>query len=309
MIKLPPLPNINVLQAKLQKKLPLIISLALGLAAMLAANAYIKGREKQLQLMEQRQKKQAQLGRVLVAKEDIPQGDQIEEKMMVLKELPLEGIQPRTTDSPERLIGKVVIAPIDKGEQISLTKLASSVKEIGVGGLSGRTPPGKRAITIPVDVVSSVGGMIRPNDYVDILGAIPDTQEVEGQKVTQYITVPLFQKVLILAVGSDLGGSRAQSAKGEEKTSSSTLTIALSPQEATMAAFVQEQGKLRFILRSPTDPDVSPAQPTSWGTLFAYLFPQSQPSNNLVVETVAEKPAPQVEIYRGTELQVVPLEK
>lgn len=300
---MPNLPNIDI-----QKRLPLIIAVVLGLVAVIFANSYLKQREQEIAARARSREKVAQ---IVVAKEDIPRGAHIERRMVALQKMPEQSIQPRATSSIERVIDKITIAPISEGEQILLNKLASSAQAFD--SLSYHTPPGKRAITIPVDNISSVGGMIRPSDYVDILGVVPEiVKTLDGEQVTRYATVPLFQKVLVLAVGSSLKGAPAvQTKRGERSPVANTITIALSPQETTMIAFVQEQGKLRFILRSPADTEVSQVYPANWDTLFMYLFPERQKMLEAMTQQEPQKieAPPEVEIYRGTRRELVPLQK
>lgn len=307
--------------------MPIIIAGVLALIAVVIAGSYFKQREARLAALAARSVKvkqtQEENKKVVVAKEDIIKGSAIDSKMIEIASVPQKFIQPGATSSTNRIIGKITTAPIAKGEQILRNKLASNAADFT--SLSYRTPTGKRAITIPVDNISSVGGMIRTDDYVDILGLIPQTMQVGEERVTQYATVPLFQKVLVLAVGRSAGSKRV---KGGESGTVSTITVALEPQKATMVAFIQEQGgKLRFILRSPSDTQVTPAQMANWDTLFLYLFPdlmQKMQSGNAegvaspmmlmkqgkaAVEKTKEPTGPQVEIYRGSQREVVPLLK
>lgn len=283
----------------IQKRLPLIIALVSGIVAMIFGNSFLQQREREV-AAQARLLKEGKAEEILVAQEDIPKGATIEEKMVGIEKVPSKFIQPRATNSLERVVDKIALAPISKGEQILLSKVGSGLQDFS--SLAYRTPPGKRAITIPVDNISSVGGMIRPGDNVDVLGIIPQAGEVEGKQVTQYVTVPLFQKVLVLAVGSDIG---AGTAKGE-KIVINTITIALAPSDATMIAFIQEQGKLRFILRSPTDNEVFPIQSAGWDTLTEYLFPGMM---RRVQDADRPPPPPEVEVYMGTERKTMPLEK
>lgn len=300
-----------------QKRLPLIIAFVVAIIAMFIASAWLKQEDERRQaLIRRSEEKKERFVAVVMAREDIDQGITIDEKMVIAKEIPESYLQPRSTKSVDRVIGKIALAPISKGEQILLNKLASSAEELSnPSALSSRTPVGKRAITIPVDNISSVGGMIRSKDNVDILGVIPQTGEIDGQKVTQNITVPLFQKVLVLAVGSEVGES---SSKRGERIGGvmNTITVALNPQEATMIAFIQEQGKLRFVLRSPADKEVMPPQMANWDTLFMYLFPNMQQKMQAMANEQGDqqnegkkppKKVNEVEIERGGKLEVVPL--
>ena len=80
-----------------------------------------------------------------------------------------------------------------------------------------------------------------------------------------------------------------------QQESNQLITLALSPQDAGLIAFVQEQGKIRLTLRSPADAKVEQVQPATWETLFKYLMPQNQTQE--VVKP--ENPDDYVEVYHG----------
>jgi len=240
---------------------------------------------------------------VLVAKEDIPKGSVVSPGSIGTQIVPENYVQPQAVTSFDRIADMVTTADISKGEQISLTKLATA-KEAGGGALSGLTPVGKRAVTILVDNVSSVAGMLKPGDYVDVMAALQQIpmQVAEGKQEAQLGILPLFQNVLVLAVGQNSStvssgqGSRYQKKEDEgSNAQNQMITLALAPQEASLIAFVQEQGKIRLILRSPADAKVEQIQPATWATLFRYLRPQDQEQEAVK----PENPDDYVEVYHG----------
>jgi Flp pilus assembly protein CpaB len=120
------------------------------------------------------------------------------------------------------------------------------------------------------------------------------------------MVMPLFQNVQVIAVGQETNAtpritSAARYNKADAKDVSSLVTVVLSPQEANIVSFVQEQSKIRLVLRSPADSKQEPVHPINWDTVFQYLMPQP--------ETVIEepKPIPTVEIYRGLQKERIPL--
>lgn len=285
-----------------KKYLPLIIAGALGLIATFLINVYLKQKTQEAQ--QQVIATQKNLTTVVVARQDISSGTVIEENMLKEETVRKDMLQPRAAISIDRVANKITLAPISKGEQVLLNKLTISGLETS---LSTKVPRGKRAITIPVDNISSVGGMIRPGDHVDVMGMVPvPAMTPEGKQVAQLSTMPLFQDVLVLAVGQEFTAAipGATGEKKGEKTLSPVITLALVPQEANLIAFVQEQGKIRLVLRSPEDTQVQPPVPASWDTLFRTVMPQAfqeQPKE-------APKPKKTVEIYRGLNKEVKSLE-
>ncbi len=257
---------------------------------------------------------------VLVAKDDIPKGTAMTPELFEPKIVPRQYVVPQAVTSLDRISGMVAVVPIAKGEQIALTKLTFPREVRTGGGLAEATPVGKRAITITVDNMASVAGMARPGNHVDIIATIPvPGRSADGKQAVQAATFPLFQNVLILAVGQQLStftpsgeeGSRYKEGQPSQPTqqpqSSSLITVALSHQEASLAAFVQEQGKLRLVLRSPADSQLEPhLQPISWEALFQYLMPKDAAKPK---EPEKTEPEAYVEVYRGLKKDKVPLSK
>lgn len=298
------------------KRLPLIIGgLILAFMAVALVNAYLKQQQHilRVQTKEELSSMQERQGVIQVAGRDIPKGSVIEAGMLETKTMPKEYIEPQAVSYAERIVGMVTAVPMAKGEQITLTKMVSA-RQATVSSLAMATPIGKRAISISVDNISSLMGMIKPGDYVDIIGFIPvPAQTPEGKQATQMAVVPLFQKILILAVGRNLGAVSTESRYADTSSgeSSPLITLALSPAEANLITFVTEQGKVRLVLRSPADSKIEPIQPASWETLFQYLLPQlpQQARNEAEKETqlvAQEKPRlREIEIYRGLKRETI----
>lgn len=252
---------------------------------------------------------------VLVAKQDIPKGTTVEAELFEQAIIPKEYVQPQAATSLDRIAGMVTLAPISKNEQITMSKLMSPREATGAGGsLAMSTPVGKRAITISVDNISSVAGMVSPGDYVDVIATLPvPVRTAEGKQEAQAAVIPLFQNVLVLAVGQQIGALTPQQRQGryekeEKREASPLITLALNSQEASLLAFVQEQGKVRLTLRSPADSQIEAVQPASWDTLFRYIMPREAAP----AEAPREEPAAAeayVEIYRGLSKEKIPLSK
>jgi len=250
---------------------------------------------------------QANQSAVLVSKQDIPQGSVIESDMLGTAIVPTKFVQPQAVSSLDRIAGMVTLAPISEGEQISLSKLTNE-RKASVGDLAGTTPSGKRAISIMVDNIASLSGMVKPGDYVDVLATIQiPVQGADGQVTRQMVVVPLFQNVLVLAVGQNTrvvsrSGSRYAQAPAASG-GGGLITLALGPQEANLIAFVQEQGKIRLTMRSPADAKIEPMASASWDSLFQYIMPPKQDVKPVVDTTEY------VEVFRGLNKERVPLSK
>jgi len=289
-----------------QRIILLVAGVVLGLAAIVMLNAYVNQEKQAVAIKAKKAIEQIKANQtaVLVAKKDIPKGSAVTADMLDTQIVPSQYKQPQAVTSLDRIDGMVTVASIAKGEQLTLGKLAYSRRS---GGLAEMTPMGKRAITISVDNIASVGGMVKPGDYVDVIAMLPvPIVTAEGKQAAQAAVLPLFQNVLILAVGSDTGAPVAQDSGRYKKApakeaAASTVTLALTPQEASLIAFVQEQGKLRLVLRSPADSKIETIQPARWETLFQYISQYMVPAEapKTEVRKTQEEPEEYIEVYRG----------
>ncbi|MCX5702211.1 MAG: Flp pilus assembly protein CpaB [Candidatus Omnitrophica bacterium] len=301
----------------LQKKFPLIIAIAFGILAIVLLNIYLKQKEADL-LVKVKEAVQRggiqgaggqaqQIGVVLLAQKDIPVQTPITPSDLMIKEVPVEYIQPGAVASLDQVIGQLAIAPITAGEQILSTKISSPGK-IGKT-LSDITPEGKRAITASIDDFSSIAGLISPGDHVDVFAFITAPQGEGGSSVPGIDTssprlVSLFQDVTVLAVGGEFTmiAKNEQPAKvGGTTAGMGTVTFALSPQEAVLLTFVQEHGKIKLVLRSSQDIKTEEVKPADWDSLFQYLYPSAKKAST------SEEKEDVVEIFHGLRKEVVPL--
>ncbi|MCA9408179.1 MAG: Flp pilus assembly protein CpaB [Candidatus Omnitrophica bacterium] len=134
------------------------------------------------------------------------------------------------------------------------------------------TPPGKRAVTLEIDSLSAVGGLINPGDFVDVLGNlnIPSPDDDEGNKE---VTSVLFQNIQVLAVNSNfspMGNSMIYDAQNKAKKLN--ITLAVAPEEVGLLTFAQANGKLQLSLRSPVEQGRQLMQVASWESLADYVL-------------------------------------
>ena len=300
-----------------KQKLILISGIVLGVVAIVMTKMYLDQQQQEIQAKAKKAiaSMQANQTSVLVAKQDIPKGALIEGSMFNTAIVPNKFVQPQAVTSLDRISGMMTVAPITKGEQISLSKLTNTQQASGEG-LAGITPAGKRAISVPVS--DTISGMVNPGDYVDVLATLQvPVQGANGQMSSQLAVIPLFQNILVLAVGRNTGVVRSSSSRYAEKevapvAGSGLITLALGPQETNLIAFVQEQGKMRLTMRSPADAKVEPMAPAGWDTLFQYIMPQRQMASG---DESDSAPAPvvdtteYVEVFRGLNKDRVALSK
>ena len=187
--------------------------------------------------------------------------------------------------------------PITRGPQ---TEAPSAPKS----SLALRTPAGKRAYTLRIDSLSAVGGLINPGDYVDVLAHLDMPDPVTNKKDT--VSTMVFQNVQILAVGTNLqapGGYEEQ-----QRARSLNVTVALTPEESSLLAFIEKNGKLQLVLRAPAETETEVLQAATWSTLADYVFEKQGtelviPRGAAKVEAVSnqqtEEVKPFIQIFRG----------
>jgi len=205
------------------KRLPLIVAIVAGLLGVFMIVNYMRQYEQSIADKYAPKEKKT----VVQARKNIPAGTVITEEHIALKKVPEEYSQPYVVTNPERILGRKAVVDIAEGEQITMSKLVLVDTQ---ATLSKKTPEGKRAVTIPVDSLTSVGGLIRTGDSVDVIATIAmPGLDAAGNTVTQPTVLPLFQNVLVLAVGTQTSNAPADPSKQENTSSYGNITLALGP--------------------------------------------------------------------------------
>lgn len=106
---------------------------------------------------------------------------------------------------------------------------------------SAHLAPGRRAITLPVDQVNSLSGLLQPGDLIDLY--------VSFDHRRKRLTAPLLQGVLVLATGRETRTSEA----GAEESAYSTVTLDAAPEDVVKLVAARQAGTLTAILRHPGD--------------------------------------------------------
>lgn len=211
--------------------LMLFIALLTGGAAAYLSDQYIAG---QVNAYQQNIDAQYEPIKVIVATRNLLPGTAITTDTVSIRKVPRrfvhrEAVRPDDFDS---LAGLTLSSPVDAGESI----LRSHLSNQRGGRFAGLIVGGKRALTVPVDEISSVSGMLQPNDHVDVLMTTRDGKES--------LTFPLLTDVLVLATGikTDVYGEDGALAYN-------TATVLVDPKASAMLVHAREVGKLTFVLR------------------------------------------------------------
>jgi pilus assembly protein CpaB len=184
-------------------------------------------------------------GKVVVASADLPEATTLAAAHLTTTDWPLASLPQGTFTDSEKLIGRVALARIVKGEPVLESKLATS----GAGrGLAALLPAGMRAVAVRVDDVVGVAGFIHPGDNVDVIVTMKPREDGNSLPASKVI----LQNIRVLAVGQELQRKEGSAEKAQLAT---VATLMVDTQESEKLALAATKGKILLTLRSGADED------------------------------------------------------
>lgn len=207
-----------------------LLTLALVLAVCVAALVY--------QFLNGLQQQSNDTTKVMVAKTDILANTLITADMVEEMTVSRKALRPGAITDVSRVINAYAKENIPVQEQISEAQIMSTVN----AGFAGNIPSGKRAISIAVTEVTGVAGLIKPGDCVDVI-AIIDPGSNAGPVANMIV-----QNVLVLA--TDKTVTREDKGTLTKDTKVTTLTLAVTPEEAVSVGLATTKGTVACALRS-----------------------------------------------------------
>lgn len=199
---------------------------------------------------------------VVKAARNIPAGTPLTKDRITTEKVPRKFLPPNPLLESELNIylGTPVAVNVEEGAMILTSDF--SVAEVS-RTLSSKIPPEERAMSIPVDAISGVSGLLRPGDRVDILGTFPIgtkeelVQDAQGNKAVGYVTMTLLQNVTLLAVGQEISDVPTGEKGKRRRGSYSSVTASVTIDEAELLTIAQTRGKMTLLLRNREDVEVS----------------------------------------------------
>jgi pilus assembly protein CpaB len=257
-----------------------LIMLAIALVAGLLA-AWLSVRWMDSQVRTKTQATAVNATKVAVAADVLRSGRELTDKAYQMVDWPSSSVPPGAITDPSGLSGRVVKAPIAKGEPILESKLAPKGAK---GGLAAVLSPGKRAISVGVNEVVGVAAESLEGSFVDVMVNSTDTTDAERQRSISKI---VLERVKVLAVPQAQPGSSRINA----------VTLEVTPAEAERIDLARSVGTLSLMLRSQDEPDVAGNGAVSRGATKEALFggpvrPAAPPPAPRVVAAPREAPAP-----------------
>lgn len=174
---------------------------------------------------------------VAVAARDLELGAPMTASMLQMISWPVGATPAGSFTDIKKLEGRVIRAPVFKGEPLLEAKLAPEGTK---GGLPSVIQGGKRAISVKVNEVVGVAGFALPGSFVDVMVNARDDKDKAVSKI-------VLHRILVLAV--------AQEANRDETKPKvvNAVTLEVAPEEAEKIDLARSIGTLSLVLRNPID--------------------------------------------------------
>lgn len=220
---------------------------------------------------------------VVVASRDISPQTEILVSDVALQSVPRRYLQPAAIQQLDQVVGRIAATAIPQGTQVTI---AATLSPSAKSGIAGTLPAGKRAVSIAVDEVNGVAGLVKPGNFVDCLLTV-DFGDDAGSRFT---TLTLLEQVPVIAVNRNifppavpLPGPRKKSAAllVSDDNNRQLVTVAVSPEEAATLMLAQESGRLHLALRPQDDAasaNVAPVTLDKLTQLRGVVRPRSRPA-------------------------------
>jgi pilus assembly protein CpaB len=248
-----------------RRTLILIAAVLVGAIAAYALYTYIGG-------IEDEANDNAERVRVFKIVEDIPKGtfgDEAFAQGMIEEDVIAKEFRPATAiTTPAQIDGLVAISDLPANQVVVSNQFVSQAASLST--FSSLLKNNEVAITISVDQVRGVAGLLVPGDFVNML-VLVEQVDTEGQPIEPGDTVfktparYLYQKVQILAVGQqrklEPGETAATNADGtpvNAATGSGLITFAVPADAAQRIASVSAAGVYLTLVPKDYQPEAIP---------------------------------------------------
>jgi pilus assembly protein CpaB len=179
---------------------------------------------------------------VVVAARDIQARSKITEDMLTVTKRAASEVEPDAISDPKLAVGSIALITIPTNGSIIQSKIGHPADL----GLPARLKPGQRAISIPIDRVRSVSGLIQPGDHVDIIAVPP-----RGAQDSTPRGYAFLRDITVLALGGAM--ETASATPSPDGGVAQTITFAVTPQQADELTAIDLNAQLRLALRPPNE--------------------------------------------------------
>ncbi len=219
------------------------MSFGIALMAVLMVNSYVETN------LERQKEKFGQMVTVVVAKSNIKELEVLDQTNLKTVDMPKRFVQPGAGKKIKDFEGGLAIAPVQKGEQLTRTKVTVVGSRTG---LSRQVSVGMRAVTVRVNDVSGVSRLIKPGDRVDVLALVDmgkgDIKLVEAKTVLQDVLILATGKLITNTVPGILESEPYRKGKRSKKisnlteyTSYNSVTLEVDPVDMQKLVFIENK--------------------------------------------------------------------
>ena len=199
--------------------------------------------------------------RVVVAKEPIAAGTTLTGDMLSTRELPSDAVGAGSLSSSDAAVGQLTVQFIAEGEPVLSSKLVGSDVRSG-DAIVYIIPEGMRGMSINVNEVIAVGGLVLPGDHVDIFW-LPDNPLTDSEGA-----MLLAENIEVLAVatiladiaptastgageedGEEAAQDRVRGSDAELIPNAATMTLVLTPEQVARIFCAESGGSIRLAVR------------------------------------------------------------
>ena len=263
----------------MSRYLALVVALAAGVLAVVLIYGYVNHMKKDVY-------KGMDMVPVLVAEKDIAKGTKLGTDNVAFRQFPQKFVSPRVISSKDSgsALGAVLVNNIDKGTPIYWSDLEE--QSMLSKGIAELLQPGMTTFVMPVTDATGVGGMLKPNQRVDVVYMFdlnwlqgpnkPAEVEFQPQNVDylkSYVmqqalqssaggdnpaTAVLLQDVLVLATDKDTSLNmmlmdQQNNDAAQKEQEYTTITLMVTPLQSRILTFCMNNGSLSLALRKIGD--------------------------------------------------------
>lgn len=235
--------SVNVSSAKSRI---LLLAAALALAALAAFLVHLYLDDMSRRLRNEFADK-GDLVDVVVPRADLRPGEVVDIDAFAQRQMPADLVPPDLVapEDIERAVGQTLKLGVPRGRPLQWGYLSSGAQP----SFSDTIQTRMRALTIAVDELNSISGMIRPNDRIDLFYV---TDSLGGQADGKAV-IPLLQNIAVKATGNVTRREIPPGGGAEVERTYSTLTLDIAPGDTGRVLLAQEQGALRAVLKHASD--------------------------------------------------------
>lgn len=238
---------------------------------------------------------------VVQAVADIVPYTEITAEMIQLVEMEESSIHPDAIFQTEEIIGKITTMSILAGEPVLNSKLCE--RESAAAGLAMQVTPGKRAISLAVDLPNGLASNLRVGNRVDLLVSVdvemPEEElerynqlileypeyfslfrgqdEKKGEEEPEAASIPgfaeatfveasvLMQNISVLALDTRITKDFIPTA---DEAGYATVTLEVELEQAVLIELVENYDDIRLVLREQNDHEIKNAEVIKSGQVF-----------------------------------------